>query len=145
MYFRQVFNQNLKASSCLWWCFCVFQPAGSHIWYPGFQYECGGGGVLLASYWSPWNHIWLPAALLCTFLYPSRLGLTVESLQSHMILMDYLFASRHKGHRFKSPGGDLCETGILLLALSRYITIEPLRHILFYLHKSDIITREEEN
>ncbi len=34
--------------------------------------------------------------------------------------MDYLFASRHKGLRFKSPGGYLCETGILLLALSRY-------------------------
>jgi hypothetical protein len=35
--------------------------------------------------------------------------------------VDYLFASRHKGPRFKSPGGYLCETGILLLALSRYI------------------------
>ncbi len=35
--------------------------------------------------------------------------------------MDYLFASRHKGHRFKSPGGDFCETGILLLAMSCYI------------------------
>ncbi len=35
--------------------------------------------------------------------------------------MDYLFASRHKGHRFKSPGGYLCETRIHLLALSRYI------------------------
>jgi hypothetical protein len=48
----------------------------------------------------------------------------VESLQSHMILTMFkwtnLFASRHKGHRFKSPGGYLCETGILLLALSRY-------------------------
>jgi hypothetical protein len=40
----------------------------------------------------------------------------VESLQSHMILTHVslvqwtnLFASRHKGHRFKSPGGDLCE------------------------------------
>jgi hypothetical protein len=32
--------------------------------------------------------------------------------------MDYLFASCHKGPRFKSPGGYLCETGILLLALS---------------------------
>jgi hypothetical protein len=30
------------------------------------------------------------------------------------------FASRHKGPRFKSTGGYLCETGILLLALSRY-------------------------
>jgi hypothetical protein len=28
--------------------------------------------------------------------------------------VDYLFASRHKGLRFKSPGGYLCETGILL-------------------------------
>jgi hypothetical protein len=35
--------------------------------------------------------------------------------------VDYLFASCHKGPRFKSPGGYLCETGILLFALSRYI------------------------
>ncbi len=35
--------------------------------------------------------------------------------------VDYLFASRHKGPRFKSPGGYLCETRILLLAFSRYI------------------------
>jgi hypothetical protein len=35
--------------------------------------------------------------------------------------VDYPFASCHKGPRFKSPGGYLCETGILLLALSRYI------------------------
>jgi hypothetical protein len=35
--------------------------------------------------------------------------------------VDYLFASCHKGPRFKSPGGYLCEIGILLLAMSRYI------------------------
>jgi hypothetical protein len=35
--------------------------------------------------------------------------------------VNYLFASRHKGPRFKSPGGYLFETGILLLAMSRYI------------------------
>jgi hypothetical protein len=35
--------------------------------------------------------------------------------------VDYPFASCHKGPGFKSPGGYLCETGILLLALSRYI------------------------
>ncbi len=34
--------------------------------------------------------------------------------------VDYLFPSRHKGLRCKSPGGDLCESGILLLALSCY-------------------------
>jgi hypothetical protein len=50
-------------------------------------------------------------------------------------LVDYLFASRHKGPRFKSPGGYLCETGILLLALSCY---NPVFHpgpilVLFYL------------
>jgi hypothetical protein len=41
----------------------------------------------------------------------------------HVSLVQWtnLFASRHKGHRFKSPGGYLCETGILLLAMSRYI------------------------
>ncbi len=37
-------------------------------------------------------------------------------------LVEYLFASRHKGPRFQSPGGYLCETGILLLAMSRYST-----------------------
>jgi hypothetical protein len=41
----------------------------------------------------------------------------------HVSLVQWtnLLASRHKGHRFKPPGGDLYETGILLLALSRYI------------------------
>ncbi len=34
--------------------------------------------------------------------------------------VDYLFASRHKGPRFKSPEEYLCETGIHLLALSCY-------------------------
>jgi hypothetical protein len=37
--------------------------------------------------------------------------------------VDYLFASRHKGPGFKSPGGYWCETGILLLELSRYRSI----------------------
>jgi hypothetical protein len=35
--------------------------------------------------------------------------------------VDYPLASHHKGPRFKSPGGYLSETGILQLALSRYI------------------------
>jgi hypothetical protein len=35
--------------------------------------------------------------------------------------VDYQFASCHKGPGFKSPGGYLRETGILLLALSCYI------------------------
>jgi hypothetical protein len=35
--------------------------------------------------------------------------------------VDYPFASRHNGPGFKSPMGYLCETRILLLALSRYI------------------------
>ncbi len=34
--------------------------------------------------------------------------------------VDYRFTSCHKGPRFKSPKGYLCETGILLLALSSY-------------------------
>jgi hypothetical protein len=34
--------------------------------------------------------------------------------------VNYLFASCHKGPGFKSPEGYLCETGILLLAISRY-------------------------
>ncbi len=43
----------------------------------------------------------------------------VESLQSHFILTMSHW-SRHKRPGFKSPGGYLCENGILLLA-SRYI------------------------
>jgi hypothetical protein len=35
-------------------------------------------------------------------------------------LVDFLFASRHEGPRFNPQGGYLCETGILLLVLSRY-------------------------
>jgi hypothetical protein len=35
--------------------------------------------------------------------------------------VDYPFASGHKGPGFKSPGGYFCETGILLLAMSRYV------------------------
>ncbi len=35
--------------------------------------------------------------------------------------VDYLFASHHKGPRFKTPGGYFCETGILLLVMSCYI------------------------
>ncbi len=40
----------------------------------------------------------------------------------HVSLVQWtnLFASHHKGPRFKSPGGYLCETGILLLAMARY-------------------------
>ncbi len=34
--------------------------------------------------------------------------------------VDYAFGSHHEGPGFKSRGGYLCETGILLLALSRY-------------------------
>jgi hypothetical protein len=43
--------------------------------------------------------------------------------------VDYLFAFRHKRPRFKSPGGYLCETGILLLAMSRYIFMETAMKI----------------
>jgi hypothetical protein len=51
-------------------------------------------------------------------------GSPVESLQPCLTgPVDYLFASPHKGPRFKSPGGYLCKTGILLLALSRYMFI----------------------
>ncbi len=35
--------------------------------------------------------------------------------------VDYLFASGDEGPGFKIQGGYLCETGILLWALSRYI------------------------
>ncbi len=43
-----------------------------------------------------------------------------DSYHVSLVQWTNLFASRHKDHRFKSPGGYLCETGILLLALSRY-------------------------
>jgi hypothetical protein len=51
----------------------------------------------------------------------------VESLQSHFILTRSHWSSGlpvcfpSQGTQVQSPGGYLCETGILLLALSRYI------------------------
>jgi hypothetical protein len=48
--------------------------------------------------------------------------------------VDYLFTSRHKGPRFKSPGGYLCETGILLLALSCYNGTEVLPVNSWFVH-----------
>ncbi len=52
----------------------------------------------------------------------------------HVSLVQWtnLFASRHKGHRFKSPGGYLCETGILLLAMSRYSVKKCFHSIIFF-------------
>jgi hypothetical protein len=46
----------------------------------------------------------------------------ISHYSHHVSLVQWtnLFASRHKGHRFKSPGGYLCGTRILLLAMSRY-------------------------
>ncbi len=52
---------------------------------------------------------------------------SVESLQSHMILTMSYWSSGlpvcfpSQGTQVQIPRGDLCETGILLLALSRYI------------------------
>jgi hypothetical protein len=27
----------------VWWCFCVLRLAGSHLWLPSNQKECGRG------------------------------------------------------------------------------------------------------
>jgi hypothetical protein len=57
--------------------------------------------------------------------YP--LSRTVESLQSHCIHTQFHWSSGPPvcfplwGNQVQSPGVDLCETGILLLVLSRYI------------------------
>ncbi len=61
------------------------------------------------------------------FAYPSKIVLlcracNLTSFSSCLTSpVDYPFASCHEGPGFKSPGGYFCETGILLLALSRYI------------------------
>jgi hypothetical protein len=86
--------------------------------------------------WSTWSHSSsvTVSPSLQVLLQASQLtesaagGGPVESLQSHFILamspwpVDYPFASRHEGPRFKAPGGYLCETGNLLWALSCYKT-----------------------
>ncbi len=55
------------------------------------------------------------------FLTCGEPAISHDSHHVSLVQWTNLFASRHKGHRFKSPGGYLCETGILLLAMSRYI------------------------
>ncbi len=78
-----------------------------------------------------WILFFWPTPPPCFFLYPPSAPCMSEppcgepaiSHASHdvsLVQWTNLFASRHKGHKFKSPGGYLCETGILLLALSRY-------------------------
>ncbi len=55
--------------------------------------------------------------------YSEDCGDPAISHDSHhvsLVLWTNLFASRHKGHRFKSPGGTYVKPGILLLALSCY-------------------------
>jgi hypothetical protein len=62
-------------------------------------------------------------------------GSPVESLQSHCILIISHWSSGLPvcfpswGTRFQSPGGYLCETGILLLAMSCYNATEKFRNI----------------
>ncbi len=58
-------------------------------------------------------------------------GSPVESLQSHCIHTQFHWPSGPPvclpswGTQVQSPGGYLCETGILLLALSHYIVLKP--------------------
>ncbi len=55
-------------------------------------------------------------------VYCGEPAISHDSHHVSLVRWTNLFASRHKGHRFKSPGGYLCGTEILLLALSRYST-----------------------
>ncbi len=57
----------------------------------------------------------------CLGEYCGEPAISHDSHHVSLVQWTNLFASRHKGHRFKSPGEYLCETGILLLAMSRYI------------------------
>jgi hypothetical protein len=56
----------------------------------------------------------------CIRVYCGEPAISHDSHHVSLVQWTNLFASRHKGHRFKSPGGNLCETGILLLAMSCY-------------------------
>ncbi len=88
----------------------VDYPFASHHKGPGFKSPGGylfETGILLLAL-SPATLVWRACNL--TSFSPFLTG-----------PVDYLFASPHKGPRFKSPGGYLCETKILLLALPRYI------------------------
>jgi hypothetical protein len=58
----------------------------------------------------------------------------ISHISHHVSLVQWtnLFATRYKGPRFKSPGGFISETGILLLALYRYSTTEWAVIDIFY-------------
>jgi hypothetical protein len=78
--------------------------------YPGFIARC------MSSFWLHNWHSWLLG------------GSPVESLQSHRIPTQFHWSSVSTlcflswGSGVRSPGGYLCETGILLFALSHYST-----------------------
>ncbi len=59
--------------------------------------------------------------------------------------VDYLFASRHKGPRFKYPGGYLCETGNPLLALSRYNLTKRHQSQNISSHKTSPVTKRHQS
>ncbi len=89
--------------------------------------------------------------------WPNTEKTIVESLQSHMILTMSHWSSGlpvcfpPQGTQVQIPWGDLCETGILLLALSRYIgdpdviyndsdlSKIPNRLCLVWIHTSDFM------
>ncbi len=91
--FRRFFDQKVKASTCLWRCFCACRLARSHMTPSRPTGVQGGRGVLSqvvlpASYWSHGSYIWLPAARLCTFfLLPSGLGFRSRAWEYFLLVL----------------------------------------------------------
>ncbi len=98
--------------------------------------------VTRPSCWQCDNLIWSHTALLSRFHAHCRFPFQLHNRRSRLLggalwracnlttfspcltgSVDYPFASSHKGPGFKSPGGYFCETGILLLVLSRFKTL----------------------
>jgi hypothetical protein len=77
--FRGFFNQKVRVSICLWWCFVYSGWLGVIYDSQATNRSALGRGfsqlVLPAFSWSPGSHFLLLAARLRTFLQPSRLGL----------------------------------------------------------------------
>ncbi len=81
----------------------------------------GGGGWVSDSGATSWTSTSTPLLNNREYFVCGEPALSHDSHHVSLVQWTNLFASRHKCHRFKSPGGFSCETGILLLALSSYI------------------------
>jgi hypothetical protein len=101
MLIKAIFQSTSKSFQLgLQWSFCVFWPAGSYIWLPGDQKECGRGkGVLTGSPLSfplvAWESHMIPSRTATHFFIAIRIRVKIlrdNLLKEHLALKNILIS-----------------------------------------------------